>query len=503
MKDAYILGIDVGTTGTKTLLFSSGGEILAHAYRGYPLSAPQIGYSEQNAEDWWQAVCETVREVCADGDCGQNVAAISLSTQGGTMVPVAADGKPLRPAIVWSDTRCRREHDAYLRECGAAQSVYEKTGWELLYCYLLLTIRYLRTQEPEIYAQTAKFLSVPDYISLKMTGTAAIDLSNAGINQLTDIRRAVYDEDLRRFAGVREEQLPKIVRSGDVIGHLSEAAAKELGLSADCLLVAGAHDQYAVALGAGALQAGDILIGSGTCWVVTAMNSEPDFASGLAQSVAAVPGMWGSLWSLSTGGVCLDWLRKNVACAEDRAVIDYETINREAEKRKAAEDGLFFVPFSGLYGMGKTTGKATFAGLDLSHDRFHMARAVMEGVVFQIVWMLEKFRTKPSENGIILAGGASKSRFWSQLLADISGLPVRIPAVADLACVGAAIMAGTGCGLFAGMEEGYRKMAVREQVIYPDKQRTAIYKPLLETYKNQTAALATVYEQKNLLEEHI
>lgn len=489
----YLLGIDVGTTGTKTLLFREDGELLGSAYRGYPLSTPQVGWNEQNAEDWWQAVIETVWEVVAGKDIAAEVAAISLSTQGGTFVPVDADGKPLRPAIVWSDIRCTEECEAYLREVGSADSMYKKTGWELCPAMLAMTIRWFRDHEPALFDKTAMFLSVPDFVALRMTGIAAADLSNLGNNQLCDILRESYDEAILRFDGITADKLPGIVHSGDVIGHLTEETATALGLTTATVLVAGGHDQYAVALGAGALQSGDILIGSGTCWVVTAMGDEPDFSSGLAQSVAAVPGKWGSLLSLSSGGVCLDWLRKNIAVGTDGASLDYTMINEEVSKRKAAENGLFFYPFSGLSSRDKLFSKASFVGLDLSHDRFDMARAVMEGVAFQIVWMMESFKVKPSKDGLKLAGGASKSPLWCQMVADISGLPVRIPAVADLACVGAAILAGTGSGIYSNVEEGYHRLAVADRVILPDPQQHAVYKPLFAQYKMQAELLGAVY----------
>ena len=491
--ERYLLGIDVGTTGTKTLLFSETGRLCAHAYRAYPLLTPEVGRSEQNAEDWWRAVAETVREVCEKEQVGQQVAAISLSAQGGTVVPVDAQNVPLRPAIVWNDARCQSQRDAYLETVGPAETIYEKTGWRLGLSSVPLELRWLREQEPEVFAKAARFLTVPDYISVKMTGRAAVDLSNAGINKLCDIRKADYDETLMAFAGVTRAQLPEIVRSGEVIGHLTAQAAQELGLSTDAVLTAGAHDQYAVALGAGSTKAGDILIGSGTCWVVTAMADEPDFGSGLAQSVAAAPGMWGSLWSLSSGGVCLDWLRKNVLTGQDSQTPDYGILNEEAAGRKAAESGLFFFPFSGIAGDGKRFGKATFTGLDLSHDRYDMTRAVMEGVAFQVVWMMESFKAKPSQEGIKLAGGASKSALWCRILADISGLPVRIPEVPDLACVGAAVLAGFGCGLFETPEEGCRRLAVGEQVLRPDPERVKIYAPLAAEYRRQAAALQAVY----------
>ncbi len=491
----FTIGIDVGTTGTKSLLFTENGEVVAHAYRSYSLLTSRVGYSEQNAEDWWHAIVETVREITLGRDVSDKVCAISLSTQGGTLVPADKNGNALRPAIVWNDARCTEQREKYIAEVGEPDTMYQKTGWKLGRTLLALEIRWLRENEPEIFDKTDMFLSVPDYVSMKMTGIAAIDPSNAGINQLSNIRCGKYDEELLKFAGISENQLPKIVRSGDVIGNLTENAARELGLSTRAVLVAGAHDQYAVALGAGASRDGDILIGSGTCWVVTALSKSPDFDSGLAQSVAAVPGLWGSLSSLSSGGVCLEWLRKNVAKGASDELIDFGTLDREADASRAAEDNLFFFPFSGKCGEKARLSRASFVGMDLSHDRFNLAKAVMEGVAFQIYWMMHSFKAKPSEKGLILSGGASKSAVWAQILADVTALPVRIPKIADLACVGAAILAGYGAGLYTDMSDGYRRFAVEESVVYPDPERAKMYSLAYENYKKHAEALGMIYKK--------
>lgn len=493
----YLLGIDVGTTGAKAVLVSADGGIVGQAYRPYPIDTPKIGWSEQNPEHWWEAVVETIRTLCADSAIGQQVAGISLSVQGGTMVAVDKDFQVVRPAMVWSDTRCQAEMAAYLAEVGEAETMYQKTGWELEPSMNAMQIRWMRDHEPELFEKTAMFLSVPDYIAYKMTGIPALDISNIGINQLGNIRAGTYDEDILGFAGISEGQLGKICRSGEVIGNLTEQAAEALGLTTKAVLSAGAHDQYAVALGAGACKAGDILVGSGTCWVITCIGDEADFASGLSQSVAAVPGKWGSLWSLSTGGICLEWLRRNVFLGQEEGQLSYERLNQEIATRKAAEDGLYFYPFTGRATLSQDLTRGAFMGLDLSHDRFHMARAVMEGVAYQIVWMLDAFQTKPSEMGLILAGGASKSEVWPQILADISGLPVRIPAVADLACIGAAILAGIGCGIYQDAFAGYQKLAVGERVITPDPDCVQMYARHRDAYQRMAGFLGETYHRES------
>ena len=398
------------------------------------------------------------------------------------MVAVDQNFQPLRPAMVWNDSRCQTQSEKFAEQFGA-DAMYRKTGWHIFSGMNAMQIRWMKDNEPELFEKTEMFLSVPDYIAYKMTGIAALDPSNIGINQLGNIQEKRYDPDILRFAGITEEKLPKILPSGAVIGNLTENAAKELGLSQSCVLVAGAHDQYAVALGAGAVNDGDILIGSGTCWVVTCIKDAPDFASGSSQSVAAVPGKWGSLRSLSSGGICLEWMRQKVLDGDMR----YETINEETAKHKAAEDGLYFYPFSGM-----ASNKGTFTGLDLSHNKFNLIRAVMEGVVFQTVWMLEGFHAEPSKEGLILSGGASKSKLWTQLLADISGYPIRIPDLPDLACVGAAILAGTGLGLYETVTQGCKQFAVKERTIYPDPTAAKQYRELFEVYKRKAKALEDI-----------
>ena len=485
----YVLGIDVGTTGTKTILLSENGQIAGHAYCGYPISAPAIGRSEQNAEDWWQAMKKTVREAVGEIPAG-DVAAIALSVQGGTLVMTDEAGAPLAPAIVWNDVRCKKQAEEFACELGGAETMYLRSGWKLCEGLLPLEIRWLRENEPALFAKTKRFLSVPDFLSLRMTGRAVVDLSDLGINQTGNITKGCYEDDLLEFCGISEAQLPQIVTSGSVVGTLTKKAAEELGLSEDTLLVAGAHDQYAVALGAGALKKGDIMIGSGTCWVITAMNDRPDFSTGLEQSVSAVPGLWGFLSSLESGGICLDWLRKRFAGAGGE--IDYEALNREIPARKAAEDGLFFYPFSGKYGRDAWLKRGSFVGLDLSHDCFDAARAVMEGVAFQARWMMEDFACTPSADGIILAGGAGRSPAWSQITADILGIPVKVPQNTDLACIGAAILAGVGCGIFADAKSGFGAVQNEMRLFRPEPEKAARFDAIYEDYQKTAALLGGV-----------
>ncbi|MBE6636557.1 MAG: hypothetical protein E7618_01995 [Ruminococcaceae bacterium] len=472
---SYLLGIDVGTTGTKAMLFTADGKTVAHAYRGYETISDANGRREQNAEDWWNAVCETTREVCASINPSA-VVALSLSTQGGTVVPTDRDFRPLAPAMVWSDTRCETERQEFLKKFGK-DYLYETTGWGLSNALPLLQCRRLQATDPSLLSRAAWILTVADYLAAKMTGVPAVDYSNAGINQFMNVRKKAYDPALLAFAGLSENQLPRLVPSCEAIGHLTPEAAEALGLTTTTRLVSGAHDQYAVAIGANLTEAGDVLIGSGTSWAITAIGSAPDFSTGLAQSIAAVSGHWGFLTSLSSGGVCLEWLRKSVLTDPNGTSPSYADIDRACLNASAAEDGLFFYPFAD---------RGAFVGLSLSHDRYDMALAVMEGVSFRTVALLDQYFDRSKIRHLTLAGGAAKSPLWSQLLADILGCPVVMPEVPDLACVGAAIMAGVGAGLYSGADEGYRHMSIPTVTVMPDPTRAARYASLREDYRKNT-----------------
>ena len=492
--ERYLVGVDVGTTGTKAILISENGREVSHAYIGYPTYTPDTFMCEQDADELWNAVADTVRRVSDGVEDKEAIVGISLSTQGGTLI--ATDGKfdPVYRAIVWSDKSCDPERALFIKESGVSQEeLHRKTGWNLSHGLPLLQIRRLHDRMRPVYDKSAYFLSVPDFVSARMTGIPAVDLSNAGINELTDIRKREYDPSLCAFARVRTPQLGQLTESGTPIGRLTPEAAKRMGLTESTVLAAGAHDQYAVALGAGLTEEGDILIGSGTSWVVTAIGDQPDFGSGLSQSVPAVPGKWGSLLSLSYGGACLEWLRKNVMAAPDGSVMELRDIDEKCRQARAAEDGLFFYPFSGKLsdGLPESTTRAVFLGLDVSHDKYDMALAVMEGVAFQIKWMCESFR-EISENGIRLTGGAAKSALWTQIIADVLGKPVRLSRIPDMACIGAAVMAGVGAGVYATAEEGVKRMAQRESAVYPDPRKAERYREAFETYKKRAAALASL-----------
>ena len=497
VTEETLLGIDVGTTGTKALLFAADGRVLASASKSYPLITPGVGLCEQNAEDWWDALVSCVRRVCADPALARSVRGISLSTQGGTVVPTDADFRPLANAIVWSDARCAADVPAFEAALGK-DYVYRTCGWKLGRGLPAMELYRMRAEHPDLFEKAAYFLTVPGFVIARLTGRPASDISNAGIDQLTDIRRGVYDPAILELVGVPEAKLAPLVPSCGPVGTLTAGAAETLGLPRDVVVASGAHDQYAVALGAGICEAGDAVIGTGTAWVVTALRDEPDFESGFAQSLSATAGKWGSMLSISTGGVCLDWFRRQIAGLPEQP-LDYRTLDALALERDVpGTDGLRFYPWFGGAGQPEpdNCSRGTFTGLDLSHDRGHLARAVMEGVACQTVWALRTMEKRLPMRRLFLAGGASKSPLWTRMIAEIAGRPIRVSVTADLACAGAAMMAGVGCGLFPDTVQAARAMEQPGRAEEPDAARAAAYRDVFEDYVSGARALHEYYGKR-------
>jgi len=478
-----LIGVDVGTSALKTVLVSREGCVVAASEHRYPLDHPAPGFVEQRAEDWWEALVTTVRAV-TQGIDPDRVGALGLSTQGGTLQPVDMRGRALCPAVSWMDTRATLQ-EAEFNACIGGERMRDITGWGMCGGLNALQILWFKQNKPDIFKDTAKFLSVPGYLTLRLTGRASVDRSNAGIEQLLDIGTGRWSEPVMELLGIDESRLADLVSAHENVGTLTHEAAEVLGLSTEVVVVAGGHDQYCAALGAGAASKSDRLIATGTAWAVVAVMETPfaNSASGASISRHVVPGLWGALLSLDSGGSSLEWLRSALKPVNPGTLMPLEQVNRLAASHPAGADGLMFYPyFSGAeYPSGLLKANAGFLGLTLSHDVGHMARAVMEGVTCQTVLMLEALGSSP-DGELILTGGASKSALWTGMIADIAGRTLTLPTIPEAGCLGAAALAGTAAEVFASPAEGAARLSGNRRLVEPgpDQER---YKDVLESYK--------------------
>jgi len=483
-----LLGLDVGTTATKALLFDLEGNVCASASASYGLIMPETGWVEQDPEELWRAVVTVLRAITSQLQPGQKVLALAQSSQGGTTVPVDAAGQPTYNAISWMDGRAQAEYEELRRQYGGGAFAH-KTGWPLMAGLPLQHIRWLRDQQPDVFARSRHFLFVNDFIGRRLTGELSMNPSDASITQLLDIETGDWDDWLLMLAGIRREQLSPLRPSGAIFGKLTAEASAATGLPAGLPVINGAHDQYCAAIGMRVTRPGSVLLSCGTAWVLLAVPEDLEVGrrSGMALSCHAVPGRWGAIRSLGAVGTSLDWLIDNIwaghegATPENRSAL-YQAVNAAAAHSGPGAHGLIFCPLAGGHAGSFGVAQGGFLGLTLTHGRGDLSRAVMEGVACELRWALDEIRAAGvMVDELTMVGGAARSPIWPQIVADVTEVNVSVPAITEAASWGAAVLAGIGVGVFGGVESAGSAVAARSQRLEPGNRE--VYAPLYERYR--------------------
>ncbi len=483
-----LLGIDVGTTATKALAIDATGSIVASSSSGYGLLTPQPGWVEQSPDDFCRAVAETTRCVNSQLQPGDRIVALCQSSQGGTTIPIDGNGRPTCRAVSWMDQRGATQAEQ-VRTCYGDEFIRRTTGWPLGNELPLQHIASIRQNQPDVFAATRRFLFVNDFVGHWLTGELCMDPSNAGITQLMNIATGDWDDRLLDVAGIQRDQLSPIRPSGQVLGTVTARASEATGLPAGLPVVNGAHDQYCAAVGTGVMEPGLMLLSCGTAWVLLAVpeSMEVGLASGMAVGRHAVEGRWGAMRTLGGVGTSLEWLLDNVwggrQTAHERAGL-YESLNREAAQSVAGGRGLLFYPLAGGHAGSYEPPRGGFSGLTLSHTRGDLARAVMEGISFELRWAIEEIRAVGiSVSDLRMVGGATNSPLWPQLVADVTGIRVTLPVAKQAAARGAAILAGVGAGIFADPETGFAASRGREIRLEPVPANVTRYNEVFAGYR--------------------
>ena len=490
-----LLGLDVGTTATKALLFDPQGNVVSSASHQYGLITPQEGRVEQDPEDLWSGVVETTRTVLRDVGPGDRVVALSQSSQAGTTIPVDSSGNPVYNAISWMDHRGAAQANR-VRQSVDEEFIRCTTGWPLYDGLPLQHVGWLRDNCPDVFSVTRHFLFVNDFIGYRLSGELCMNPSDASITQFLNIATADWDDRLLDLAGITRDQMSPLQPSGYVIGKVTAEASEATGLSQDVLVVNGAHDQYCAAVGVGVTEPGMMLLSCGTAWVLLAVPEglQVGLDSGMALSCHAVSGRWGAIRSLGGVGTSLEWFLDNVwigrSAGVDRDTL-YREINEAVAESPAGADGLFFTPLAGGHGgtIGGTMGG--FTRLSLRHSRSDMARAVLEGIVFELRWVADQIRaTGVGISELKMVGGAAKSSVWPQIVADITNTPLALPAMSQSASLGAAALAGVGAGVFPDPASSFPHLKGKESRLEPSVELQDVYDDRFAEYQKVFAALA-------------
>ncbi len=483
---ALVMGIDLGTSSTKTVLMDDAGQVVSTASANYPLFTPQAGWAEQNPSDWWEALCDTSCQVIQDlktrhpSRSVHDIKGVALSGQMNGAVLVDAEGHPMRPAIAWLDGRSKRECDEANQQAG---DLFRKHALQVLNpVNTLAKILWLRENEPDLYADARYALIPKDWGRFKLTGGFASDVSDASVSSAADLYKRDWSNEILDTVKVRRDLFPPVVESPTVVGEITAKAAEETGLAVGTPVCAGGGDMACMAVGGGVIKPGIVNVGIGTAGhALTFAEDVSDAAfDQLWPMCHAAPGKYFWLGCTYTGGGSLTWLR-------DRFGESFEDLTVQAEDAPVGSDGLFFMPwFQGAATPNPDAhARAGWIGLTLHHTKGHMIRALMEGVAFDLRHSLECFKRLglPIDELRIGEGGA-KSALWRSIQADVFGQDVRMMETRDASAIGAAIIVGVGVGVFEDFESACERVIVLGETVRCEADRVAQYEGCYRRYSH-------------------
>jgi len=486
-----LLGIDVGTSGTKTALFSIEGNLIASHTDEYPLYQPNNGWAEQDPADWWRATVNGIRAVIGKAG-GAEISGIGLSGQMHGLVMLDSGGEVLRPSIIWCDQRTEAETEDMDRILGR-QRIIEITANAPMTGFTAAKILWVKKNEPEIYEKCAHILLPKDYIRFKLTGEFATEVSDASGMQLMDVPKRDWSVEVTDKLGIDRALLAKMYESQDVTGVTSSSCAELTGLAVGIPVVGGAGDNPAAAVGTGVVAQGKAFTTIGSSAVVYAVSDEVriDLKGRVHALCASVPGKWTVMSCTQGAGLSLQWLRNNVCTeemreAEGQGLDPYILMDKLAAEVPAGSGKLLFLP----YLMGERSphpdpdARGVFFGLSGVHERANLIRAVMEGVAFSQLECVEVFREMGVPVGdMMITGGGAKSKLWRGMLSDLYGCPVSVPASDEGAALGAAILAGVGTGIYTSLEDACGRLIGKGNTTMPDEIKGKEYAPYFALYK--------------------
>jgi xylulokinase len=448
-----VLGIDVGTGGTRAVLLDQAGRVLGAATAEHAeMASPQLGWAEQDPRDWWRAARVSIEEcLTAAGVTGAEVSAIGLSGQMHGLVLLDAAGEVVRPALLWCDQRTEEECREITERVGAKRLI-ELAANPALTGFTLPKIWWVREHEPALWSRVRSIMLPKDYVRFKLTGARATDVADASGTLLFDVVRRRWSAEMLEASDLRAEILPEVFESPEITGRVTKDGARASGLRDGTPVVAGGGDQAAGAVGMGIVAPGNVSATIGTSGVVFAATSDPvvEPKGRIHTFCHAIPGRWHVMGVTQGAGLSLRWFRDQFA-----AGASYDALMIEAAAAPAGSDGLLWAP----YLMGERTphldpnARGALVGLTAQHTRAHVVRAILEGVAFSLRDTFTIFRELGVPlKSIRLGGGGARSYLWQQIQADIYGMPVDLVAAEEGAAYGAALLAGAGTGVWPSVD---------------------------------------------------
>lgn len=490
---SYLIGLDLGTSGVKTVLFDCKGNKIASETCEYPLYQPYNGWAEQEPEDWWKASCESIRAVLAKSAVKANeIRGIGLSGQMHGLVMLDSDRRVLRRCILWCDQRSAPECEEMTSKVGRDR-IIELTANPAMPGFTASKIMWVKNNEPHIYEKCVKILVPKDYIRYKLTGEFATEVSDASGMQLLDINRRCWSGELVSALGIDRELLPDIYESYEISGKVCRAAADMTGLAEGTPVAGGAGDQQACAVGNGIVKEGALSVSMGTSAIVFAHTDKVviDRDVRVHTLCHAVPGAWCVLGVTQSAGSSLKWFRDNFCASEKETAAlmnsdPYYLMDKQAQLVPEGSNGIIYLP----YLMGDRTphldpdARGVFFGLSTFHTRRDMLRSVMEGVSFSLRESYDIIKEMGIEaSQVRVTGGGGNSALWRQMLADIFPFSMSSVNSSEGGALGVAILAGVGTGIFNSVEEACDELIKVKGETRPNLESSAVYNRYYSIYK--------------------
>jgi sugar (pentulose or hexulose) kinase len=474
------LGIDMGTTSAKCMAVDEAGAVLAIAQQGYPMRHPHQGWAEQDTEDYWCVLIEVVAGCvhhCTEmGHPADAIVSMAMSTQGDTLILTDEHGTALAPAMSWMDTRAEDEYLDLLRNHDQA-FWYRETGSRLVLGSPACKIRWVARHQPELWSQVKRVCAVPDYLAARLSGRFVTDEPSASWSPCFTPQTRSWSPSVMQILGVSVEQLPQVAGSGAVIGPLLPDVAEKMGLTANTQLVAGAFDQAAAAHGARAAVGSRSALSCGTAWVLYTVAREhaDDTDAMIPQCCHVNSSEWGLLMPF-TGGAAYDWFHRTFRSGDCPSA--------------GSREPLFFLPY--LYGAGapdwKAEARGTLIGLSMAHTPEDIELAVMRGIACETRRSVEVVESVCGQiPNLRMVGGATKSKSWPQIIANILNRPVEVSGCAESASYGAAMLA-------AGQQSASWQDIAQAQTVVPDPEATQAMQEYYARYERHRAGIMAMYD---------
>jgi xylulokinase len=501
----YVIGCDVGSQGTNAALYDADGTLVGSAYEAYDLSFPFPSWAEQDPTFWTAAIERTVARLAADVPEGPSaIKGLSFGSQLDGMVVCDADGRALRPAMIWMDRRAEAQ-SAALAERMSPEVFYRHVGANLDSSHAVFKALWVRDEEPGVWKDAAILMSPGTYALRAVSGVTAVDYSNASSLALLDPRTRAWSQEVLAATEIDQEMLPELAAGTQPAGTITAAFADATGLSPETVVAVGCGDEMAATLGAGVFAPGEVCDVVGTAEPVCAASAEP--REDPTMLVECHPHADPDVWLLENPGFVsggnLRWWRDQFAPIERSAEAEglgdaYDFLSQEASTVPPGAEGLVFLPCmqGAMAPEWNGAARGTFYGLTLAHSRAHMTRAVLEGSAFGLRDILEAMVNAGLDvRRLTIVGGGAKGPLWRQIKADVTGLPVRVPVSVETTATGAAILAAVGSGVHATVADAVDAfVAFQPDEHQPDPERRDIYDDAYRRYRDVYFALKPVFD---------